>query len=144
MEKWDVRYRALIEYVEREGLIPSARRDQRMGSWVAEQKRRLRKGIMPTEQRELLEAIDGWYWDNEDLHARAGYSSLWKRNYDNLLTYMAENSRYPSQLNADRSISKLGSWVSRQRQTYRGDKKSRPLTARQIEMLERLPQWNWG
>lgn len=66
----------------------------------------------------------------------------WLARYTDLEAYLAAHGgEYPTQ----RDPSGLGAWINIQRQAYRrpqGD--TRRLSEDRIELLERLPWWDWG
>lgn len=68
--RWDHHFAALEQYVAREGTarVPGTHRellgeiDVPLGTWVATQRQRQRRGFLPPGRAALLEALPGWVW----------------------------------------------------------------------------------
>ena len=68
--RWDHHYAALEQYVEREGSsrVPGPHREQfggvdvPLGTWIATQRLRQRRGFLPPGRAALLEALPDWEW----------------------------------------------------------------------------------
>lgn len=130
---WDEWFGELLAFAEREGHanVPKAwvmENGYRLGSWVAEQRKR--KDSIPIERKIRLEALQGWVWNAVD--------ERWEEGFRNLSSYLIEmgHCNVP-QLYRTSSGFRLGGWISEQRKWR--DRISDERKAR----LEALPGWIW-
>jgi len=131
--QWEAGYRYLMEFEEREGhcRVPNKFRTEDgfyLGEWVGRQRRD--KSELSAEQKERLDAVPGWVWDD--------LANRWETG----LHYLTEFSEREGHCNvparfvtADEYL--LGAWVSNQRSRM----EVMPLARK--ELLEALPGWRW-
>jgi hypothetical protein len=97
--------------------------------WVNTQRKRFKQGKLPEARKGRLEAI-GFSFEPVD---------PWVESYDLLVAYVAREGNANIPTNHVENDFFLGRWASTQRGKYRAKK----LTKKQIELLEKLPEWNW-
>jgi len=125
-EAWDIGFRHLNEFSEREGhcLIPGNHQTQdgyRLGQWVAVQ--RSAKADLPSDRKERLEAVNGWVWDVREAE--------WDMRFDDLKAHKSEHGNVDVPIKLE---SGLGMWVSVQRRAEKNGKLSPEKKARLNEI----------
>ncbi len=135
---WDEGFKRLCEYVKREGhtRLPHKHFTEdgyNLRSWVVNQRRFYRRGIMPVERQQVLEKIPEWRWSFPK-------SENWSKNFQRLREYAEREGhvKVPGKYITEEGID-LGSWVQAQRAHFKKGK----LPKEQKESLEQLPKWRW-
>jgi hypothetical protein len=127
-DSWERNFALLEAFAarERHSRVPS--KTTALGQWVSVQRGAFRKGQLPAEKIERLEALPGWSWNV--------ISEQWESSFQLLQAFAKRegHARVPPNTTA------LGRWVSTQRQEY---KKGR-LSPEQVERLEGVPGWSWN
>lgn len=130
---WDSWFGLLRGFVECEGHanVPKAwvmENGYRLGSWVAEQRKKQER--LSYEQNSRLEALSGWVWNAVD--------ERWEEGFRNLSAYSLEmGDCLVSGLYRTPSGFRLGGWVGEQR------KKQDRLSPERKARLEALSGWIW-
>ena len=125
---WQDKFKELEEYVKHNSNASVPQSDQTLGNWVNTQRRSYNREKLSKEQITLLERLNDWSWDP--------YESAWQNNFEELEEYVKDSGN----TNVHRSHQTLGSWIKRQRRTY----KSGGLSKERIILLEGLNGWCWG
>ncbi len=78
---WEFWFGLLQRFIEREGhaLVPAAYRDAdgfRLGNWVNNMRAFRRRGELPDQRAQRLEALPGWIWDPIEADWEDGYARL--------------------------------------------------------------------
>jgi hypothetical protein len=101
-----------------------------LGQWVANQRNIQRRGKLPDERKERLEALPGWFWNP--------YEADWEEGHVRLRSFaQREGHTLMSKDYRDGDGFSLGAWVTRQRS--RRDELSQERRRR----LEAVPGWAW-
>ena len=135
-ESWEFWYGLLMRYIAREkhAQVPLTFQENgyRLGSWVGDQRKRHKLGLLSAERAARLEAIEPWTWD--------ALEEAWDAALARLQTYAARtgDSRVPAN-HVERDGHNLGQWVSTQRRIYNRGELAQDRAAR----LACLPQWSW-
>ena len=142
---WDVRdnvwheyFLELKQFVEDNGhTTPHSR--TKLGAWVATQRQRYRqaakaqkkiRGELSQERINLLESIEGWYWD--------AHEESWDINYNDFKRFVEDNGHAcPNKRNPIEK--KYAHWVIVQRRQY----KKNNLSKEKIDLLESIEGWLW-
>jgi hypothetical protein len=94
--------------------------------WVARRLRPAGPGLQPTHKPVMDDAR---------------IPALWTARYQELIEYTDRHGTLPYR--SGPGSGPLANWCSMQRQTKRGTSQCRPLTRRQVKMLEAIPGWWW-
>jgi superfamily II DNA or RNA helicase len=124
---WQEQYQALFEYTNQHGSACPPTLMDGVGKWASTQRGNYARGTLSQEKIELLERLDGWYWNKND--------GVWREKYEELARYQSEHN----DSNPPREMA-IGKWVSNQRTNYRTGK----LDSEKILMLEKIPSWTWN
>ncbi|NOT98522.1 MAG: DEAD/DEAH box helicase family protein [Sideroxydans sp.] len=132
-EKWELGFRHLAEFSEREGncQIPQKYRTTGvfpLGNWVSSQ--RAIKDDLPAEQRMRLEAVHGWTWDVRADQWEIGFRYL--TEFEDREGHCRVHQHYQTT-----DEYRLGQWVS----TQRRNQSSLPIEL--IKRLEAMQGWAW-
>lgn len=119
LEPWQVMYERLLEYRLTQNDWPSAT-EGKLGLWCHTQRMSKKRGILPQERQEQLDAI-GFAWEQQD--------SYWSLQYEELKAFYAREGRWPK-----RGDGALGTWCNTQRQA----RKRGRLTKERIRRLDAL------
>jgi len=105
---WEQRLNQLIEYKGEKGNTNVPIRISPLGRWVKRQRKLFKKGELSDERINSLNEI-GFEWQgvHKDLQ--------WEKYFDELVAYKEEKG----DTKVPRSLGKLGSWVRRQRQSFK-------------------------
>ena len=133
-QQWEEFFQLLVDYKEKngncnvgsKGLTKEAKA---LYEWVNTQRRRFKVDKLPEARKARLEAI-GFSFEPID---------PWLESYEILLAYVAREGSANIPVNHVEDGYFLGRWASKMRGSY----KAKELTAQQIELLEKLPDWNW-
>jgi superfamily II DNA or RNA helicase len=135
-DSWKEYFNALLAYCKRTGdsnpLQAHIEGDLKLGTWVNSQRQRFAKGSLESERAEQLMALPNWSWNPTD--------DSWAQNFQLLSEYADEfgNSRVPQGFLYKQV--RLGTWVSKQRGSYRAGK----LDKKKEKLLEGMPGWVWN
>jgi hypothetical protein len=127
---------AVFEYVAETGNsdIPVGYRvgDFRLGEWVGSRRREYRRGALPADRVDSLEAVPGWWWSFREKKYLEGFAHL--------RAYVAEygHAGVPYEWVDDDGYL-LGVWAGRRRTEKRQGK----ISDRRTRELEQLPGWKW-
>jgi hypothetical protein len=122
-DRWDEQYENLRQLLAGGGAYPAE--GAGLGGWINNQRSLRRRGALPADRVEKLEALPHWRWN---FHA-----DRWDEFYEELRQHLDAGGSYPMQGRG------VGSWITRQRFEYhRG-----ALTPERIKLLEALPGWKW-
>ena len=135
-QSWEEMYLELETYVkEHDNCIPNTR-ETKLGRWVSTQRARYHRDELDDSQIRDLNAI-GFEWRLKEWEVP--FAESWEEMYQNLLTYKEEHGN----CNVPSLTTKLGRWVSTQRQRKKGNLQgTEPLTDDQIMRLENIGfQW---
>jgi hypothetical protein len=148
---WNVRYKELVKFNQQHGNcdVPVINKhNKQLGTWVHTQRTVFRKGTLPKERIDMLEAI-GFKWhigtgnDHQNIasetpttqpktHPQAArHEQLWLKKYNQLLEYKQQNG-HCNVSQTDKDNKQLGKWVSTQRQYY----ENKTLSKERISKLE--------
>ena len=130
---WEEAFTRLQQYVETEGhaRVPFGHRTadgEKLGLWVSNQ--RLKKGRLPPERRQRLQALKGWLWNTRE--------AAWEDGFGQLQRYVeTEGHALVPQSHLSPDGFRLGLWVSNQRA------RRRRLSPERRARLEALRGWVW-
>lgn len=105
---------------------------ERLGAWVAEQRRRYRAGRLSAEKVALIESLPGWAW--KDGEAFAHHLELVRA-----FATVSGGAVLPESYVAPTGEA-VGRWVHAQRTRYRS---GRPMSPEVVRLLEAVPGWSW-
>ncbi len=138
--RWDEWYRLLVEWVDKHGSaeqLPfrAIYRGRELGAWVYMQQKAYRRGQLPEDRAERLEAILGWDWKGRQ-------GARWEEMFEVLGRFIERegHARVPREHVEDGEA--LGEWVKIQRDAYRGIK-GRRLAKDRGDKLNALEGWTW-
>lgn len=121
-------------WVEKNGKIPLVESkdptEKRFGKWCSHRRADKRECKLSENRTKLLEEIDGWYWDQDD---------LFKKTYDELKQWVEDNQKLPSSSSGNETEKRLGFWCL----TRRVEKKKKKLSNDKILLIEQLSGWKW-
>jgi hypothetical protein len=132
---WNKAYKKLLDFAGKQGhlRVPEtlAVDGVPLSKWKSNQISRYRNKTLSHEKIRFLERIPGWSWSIVDEN--------WERHYKAFLAFVSRegHTRVPDDhLEADCA---LGVWVQAQRRSF----SQGALEAKQIDLLEKLPAWQW-
>jgi hypothetical protein len=144
---WAERYKEVVEYYVKNNAWPSTIDSdavvKRLGAWVVKQRangKKLAAGVkseMTQERYDRLDETPGWLWDP--------FTDVWESNFADCLEYYVKNNAWPSRVDSDAVVKRLGGWVSDQRKNGKklaAGVKS-PMTQERYDKLDRTPGWLW-
>lgn len=130
---WRENYEAARIFVEREGHarvpISHVEGGARLGPWAAATRKEYRRGGLHPEAVRLMEALPGWSWDP--------VADRWFKGYKLLLEFIEANG-HGRPVTAEHPV--LAEWMKRQR----SDRRAGRLSAERVELLNSVPEWDWG
>jgi superfamily II DNA or RNA helicase len=133
--RWEDNFAQLAAYVKRVGhaRVPQSHVEDGvgLGTWVSRQREVYRNGELPAGRAARLAALDGWNWD-----PATGY---WARGLTALESFVAREGHPRVPQNHHEEGFDLGSWVSRQRDSFGRGK----LAAERAAQLEGVDDWSW-
>ena len=102
-----------------------------LGSWVKLQRSRFRSGLLSAEERDALEAVPGWTWEQESVR--------WEEGFARLRTFVdrEHHARVPDRWIEDGFP--LGTWARSQRRVFRDGR----MPEDRIRRFDALPGWSW-
>lgn len=133
-DSWHLHYSALSEYLRLHGIksvTPSVvHKKLSIGRWLVKQRAAFKKGTLEKERTQKL----------SDLGCSVDvFGEKWRVFYELAKEYANQMGTSDLPQKALFKGSALGSWVSKQRQSY----KSGTLSQDRINLLESLPGWRW-
>lgn len=136
--EWDEQFEMLRVEHELHG-VAALRTDfvnkdfRKLGSWIAVQRQRKKKGTISDEQVKALEGLEGWTWD--------AVASRWFQHFEELrqLSIAAGSADIPAKFVSEKGT-RLGQWVGNLRVNYANGQ----LEKETILLLGSLKGWSWG
>ncbi len=104
----------------------------KLGSWVSEQRKKYKKGLLSDQEILTLEELPGWSWDISATNWEIGYNELYRH------TQQYGSCSIPN--NYKKNSIDLRNWISVQKKAY----KAKTLQNSRIKLLEALPGWVWS
>ena len=127
---------ALSSFVDREGHCSPPKRHKEDGvalvAWIERSRSNYRKGTLPQDRIEALEALPGWSWSPGDASREKYVDALW--------AFAREHGHTQVKQSHVQDGVRLGTWVAGRRRYY----KSGELDSAQVKLLEQLPGWSWN
>ncbi|CKI51574.1 Helicase associated domain protein [Mycolicibacterium smegmatis] len=132
---WEEGFARLQDYVAQSGTALISKdatvNGFQVGAWVTTQRSAYKKGGLPAERIQRLEALPGWTWSTRD--------DKWPFWYEQLKKYVAEHGHTRLAALEKYDGLRLGQWVAQQRyHRNRGD-----LDPARARLLEEFPDWTW-
>lgn len=140
-DAWDLRAAEIAVWIESNGDTPRMKgpnigpEEQIFGTWLGEQRRNLKAGMLSAQRRSRLdELVPGWDATSDD---------AWGSRATEFGTWVSANGRAPRTAGANRSVEEQrhGKWLSNQRSSLKAGKLTSDRNARLSEML---PGWESG
>lgn len=133
-QQWEEFYELLEKYKAEHGNCNvgskgQSKEQRALYEWVNTQRKRFKQNKLPEARRARLEAI-GFAFEPID---------PWVESYEVLAAYVTREGHANVPVNHIEDGYFLGRWASKMRGSY----KAGELTTQQIELLEKLPDWNW-
>ena len=141
-EQWERMHGLLAAYVEREGhaRVPTGHVEdgERLGVWLAQQRRAFKKGLLLPDRAARLEAL-GVVWDV--------FAEQWERSFALLQAFVAREGHANVPQRHVEDGQRLGGWLSKQRTRHqlrtlseaeRRKKKVSALSDLEVQRLEAL------
>jgi superfamily II DNA or RNA helicase len=102
-----------------------------LGAWLNRQRTSGNNGKLCQEYRSRLEALPGWTW--------SVFDAKWEEGFRQLQEYIARTGTVRMLPKYRVGDYPLGSWVGKQRESYRRG----ALSEDRVRRLESLPEWTW-
>jgi len=135
-EQWEVSFRQLQRFVEREGhalvRLDHVEDGRRLGAWVTGQRAAFIKGRLDAERIARLEEIPGWTWDV--------LAEKWEEGFTHLCRFADREGHARVPKSRVEEGYQLGTWVNAQRSRYATGK----LAPSRVARLEAVPGWVWS
>jgi len=132
---WIWTYDKVIEFTKDNNKIPSTcsknPEEKKLGIWCSTQRYNKKNNKLSEDRIKALENIPGWWW---------GLSGPQTDAYNEVVTFVEDNNKFPSMCSKDLEEKRLGVWCSRQRSYKRKNK----LLEERIQALESIPGWLWS
>ena len=78
---WNTRFDELKEYVSKFKEIPTVSDRSELGYWCGRQRSAFRENKLSKERIDLLEGIDGWFWDYKERTRKENFDFVEDMNY---------------------------------------------------------------
>lgn len=134
-DAWEESFRELQLFIRKEGHARVSAKyvsptGSRLGTWVAAQRNRARRGTLSPERTDRLGSLEGWTWDP--------YTAMWEEGFAALSAFVRRegHARVAHGYTSEDGFA-LGSWVLSQRRSRA------KLTTERLRRLEGLPKWTW-
>ena len=114
-EKWNARFKELLDYISEHGDCNVPLSQDKLGKWVYTQRTSYAAGSLSRDRNDRLDSI-GFKWDLVNKYLIVP----WETRFNELVRYKAKHG----DCNVPTESGKLGTWVSKQRQQYKNDKLS--------------------
>jgi len=150
MGEWWQKLSWLHEYIAAKGCLPTQKTvwthpdggEWRIGAWINTQRQARKKGKLPEDRVRQLEAVPGWFWEDESKENMAAMQP-WSAWLEVLREYVAAEEDLPKAKTVwtrpDGSEWKIGQWIGNQRQARKKGK----LPEDRVRQLEAVPGWFW-
>ncbi|WP_131804695.1 DEAD/DEAH box helicase [Mycobacteroides abscessus] len=124
-DQWEMRFAEASQRAQHVGNL-AVSRNQPLGKWIANQRRRFHTGSLCAERIKRLESLPGWSWDV--------LTDRWEKMFVEVSrhAHLRGNVTFPSK-------DPRGTWVTKQRKSFRAG----TLSAERIKRLEALAGWSW-
>lgn len=127
-------YSKLVKWIDENERLPSQHSkniiEKQLGSWCNSQRQSKKKNRLKEDKIKLLEEFTGWFWEKDD---------SFDDNYNELVKWVEENKRIPSEKSKNPIERRLGIWSSNKRQ----NKKENKLEEEKINKLQAVTGWYW-
>jgi superfamily II DNA or RNA helicase len=100
-------------------------------TWLSEQRKKHKKGILSIERQTFLESLPWWTWDHNE--------TSWQRYFDALTSFADTHGHCRVPRNYVAAVGNLSSWTSKQRSAQRRG----TLAQSKKLQLEQLQGWSW-
>jgi len=133
-QQWEEFFSMLEEFKKAHGHCNvgskgKTKEERALYEWVNTQRKRFKQDKLPEARKGRLQAV-GFSFEPVD---------PWVESYEVLVAYVAREGNANVPVNHIEDGYFLGRWASKMRGSY----KANELTEQQIELLEKLPEWNW-
>ena len=139
IKSFDDNYSELVKWIEENKKIPSQSSEnnieKKLGNWTTTQKHNKKNNKLDKDKIDKLDKIKGWRWTDE---SRAIIKSF-DDNYNELVKWIEENKKIPSQYSENNIEKRLGNWATTQKQ----NKKNNKLDKDKIDKLDKIKGWRW-
>ena len=144
---WESNFASCLEYYKKNNAWPSKMDAdvavKPLGKWVLHQRdngKKLASGApspMTQERYDKLDRTPGWLWDP--------MSDVWDGNFASCLEYHEKNDAWPSSIDSDAVVKRLGMWVGHQRKHGKklASGAKSPMTQERYDRLDETPGWLW-
>ncbi len=140
-EKWKQTLRALQDFIEEKGRLPTKASNIGLYSWLMSQRNRFSNGTLPPEQIELLEKVGFELIGSGDEKKK----DRWLEQFDNLKKFIQQNNEKTPSFYGEGGEKELYNWCQAQRQAEAGTGsggRRKPLKDWQREKLNTI-NFNW-
>lgn len=132
---FDNMYNTLKQFINDNKKYPSQhsnnKYEQKLGRWTRDIKKYYKNNKLTTEQISKLENLQNWKWVQTD---------IFDTNYKNLINWVNQHNKIPSQHSKDPNEKQFGRLVAR----FKKDKKiGRLRDDAKIKKLENISGWKW-
>ena len=114
----------------------------KIGTWINSQRQTRKKGKLPEDRVRQLEAVPGWFWEDEKMK-NAAATQPWPVWLEVLREYVTAKEGLPKRSTVwtrpDGSVWKIGHWITNQRTARKKGK----LPEDRARQLEAVPGWIW-
>lgn len=135
-ENWQSSFAELCNFTRRNGALPSSSskacpEEKRLNMWLTNQFHALKRGSMHEDRVAFMDAnLPGW---------RMTPDEKWAEKLANVVSYVADNGKFPSTTDKDPDTRHLGVWLS----TYRSLQKTGRLSPDRKNLLDsKLHGWD--
>lgn len=133
--RWEAAFSALTHFAASQGHTFVPRNGSEfaidLGTWVAVQRLRCRRGQLAPDRVARLESVPGWTWDPLQDRWDAGLCALSR--------FVERESQMRIPVDHVEDGVNISVWAASQRRLYRAGK----LSAERIERLQAVPGWTW-
>jgi len=131
---WNEKFNKTQLWIKKNGRLPFNGsvdiHEKTCASWCSNQRQNKKNNILTPDRIEMLESLDGWYWDGD---------KVWDSNYNRVNEWIEKNHMMPSSKSDNDVERKLGIWLVRQRKF----KKNSKLTVDKVARLEKIDGMYW-
>lgn len=126
--RWIVNYNNLKDFIAKHNRLPNINvaEERSCGIWCANQRASKKKNNLTTEQIEMLEQLDHWFWKR---------NILWHDTYDIVKKFIETHDRMPDRNIIEEQHYEVWCIVQKMNKSI--------LTKKQIQLLEQLKYWTW-